>query len=194
MKLKKFYKDDLTAAQLTSIDAEYAKHLSDMRAAVSNNNWSAEQQKVQKQMIIPLLAKYRTLIYLGIPREKAMALTEKYSVHSARRFNKMLRLFSHLPNFRKLFSKIFKKQMAVPGIWDHEFKKDDKEMMVFDVTKCLWKETCNFFGYPEICEIFCNNDWVVFGDIKKFHLERVGTLGLGDEKCDFKFVFDEQKK
>ncbi len=194
MKLKKFYKDDLPANILERLDAEYAKHLSAMRDAVSTDAWSADQQKIQKQMIIPLLAKYRTLLYFGMPEDKAKALTEKYSNNSANQFNKLLRLFSYLPNFRKLFSKIFKKQMAVPGIWDHEFKKDDEDMMVFDVTKCLWKETCNFFDYPEICEIFCNNDWIVFGNIKKFHLERACTLGLGDEKCDFRFVFDDKNK
>ncbi len=193
MKLKKFYRDDLPANILNRLDAEYAKQLSAMRDAVSTEQWSAEQQKIQKQMIIPLLAKYRTLLCFGLAQDRAKALTEKYSAHSARQFNKLVKMFSHLPNFRKLFSKMFKKQMAVPGIWEHEFKKDNEEMMVFDVTKCLWKETCNFFDYPEICEIFCNNDWVVFGDIKKLHLERAGTLGLGDEKCDFRFVFNEKK-
>ncbi len=194
MKLKKFYKLDLPADILDKLDTTYQKCLADMRAAVSNDSWSAEQQRVQKKMIIPLLAKYRALLNLGVAQAKALALTQKFSEYNARKFHKVLKLLSRLPNFRKLFSKIFKKQMATPGIWEHQFLRDDQAELMIDVTKCLWKETCNFFNYPEICKIFCDNDWILFGDLKKMHLERAGTLGLGDQKCDFKFVFEEKDK
>ncbi len=49
MKLKKFYKDDLPANILDRLDAEYAKHLSAMRDAVSTDQWSAEQQKFKSK-------------------------------------------------------------------------------------------------------------------------------------------------
>ncbi|PIE85884.1 MAG: hypothetical protein CSA05_03375 [Bacteroidia bacterium] len=194
MKLKKFYKSDLPTNLLEEIDSTYKACLADMRMAVSNDMWSADQQKVQKKMIIPLLAKYRALLTLGVAQEKALMLTKKFSENSAHKFNKVVKLFSRLPNFRKQFSKIFRKQMATPGIWDNQFIKDDQDEMVIDITKCLWKETCDFFNYPEVCKIFCDNDWILFGDLKTMHLERAGTLGVGDQKCDFKFVFDKKTK
>ncbi len=103
--------------------------------------------------------------------------------------NKFIKLFSNLPNFRKIFSKMFRKQMGTPGLWEHQFVKDDKDELVIDITKCLWKETCDFFNYPEICKLFCDNDWILVDGLKKMRLERVGTLGLGAPICDFKFVF-----
>ncbi len=191
MKLKKFYEGELPATVLEKLDDEYKKNLAEMCTAVSTDMWTAEQQKVQKKMIISLLAKYRTFLNLGVPQEKAFALTQKWSNNSAQKINKFIKLFSRLPNFQKLLSKMFRKQMSTPGLWDHQFVRDDKEELVVDITKCLWKETCDFFDYPEICKLFCDNDWILFGDLKKMHMERVGTLGLGAEKCDFKFVFDE---
>ncbi len=191
MKLKKFYKGDLPAEMLEKLVAEYKKNLSEMCAAVSTDMWTAEQQKMQKKLIISLLAKYRTFLNLGVPQEKAFALTQKWSSDNARKIHKFVKLFSRFPNFRKMFSKIFRKQMSTPGIWDHKFIKDDKDELVIDITKCLWKETCDFFNYPEICRVFCGGDWILFGDLKKMHMERVDTLGLGAQKCDFKFVFDK---
>ncbi len=192
MKLKKFYKNDLSDDILAKIDEEYEKNLAEMCAAVSTERWTPEQQKVQKKMIVSLLAKYKTFLSFDVPKEEALALTQKWSNNSAARINKFIKIFSHLPRFKRIFSKTFRKQMATPGIWDHEFVKDDKDVLVIDITKCLWKETCDFFNYPEICKLFCDNDWILFGDLKKMHLEREGTLGLGAEKCDFKFVFDKK--
>ncbi len=191
MKLIKFYREDLPAEMLEKLVAEYEKNLAEMCTAVSTDMWTAEQQKIQKKLIVSLIAKYRTFLNLGLPQEKAFALTQKWSNNSAKRMNKFIKLFSRLPNFRKLFSKIFRKQMSTPGIWEHQFVKDDKEELVIDITKCLWKETCDFFNYPEICKLFCDNDWILVDDLKKMRLERVGTLGLGAKKCDFKFVFDK---
>lgn len=56
-----------------------------------------------------------------------------------------------------------------------------------DVLKCLWADTCKSFGCPEICEIFCLCDHIVFGNIDKLRFDRSQTLGMGGKKCDFCF-------
>ena len=61
--------------------------------------------------------------------------------------------------------------------------KEEKEIL-----KCLWADTCKFFECPELCEIFCLCDHIVFGNIKGLVFERSRTLGMNGEKCDFCFM------
>lgn len=193
MKAKKFYKEDLPKYILDMFDDNYNKNYSEMVHSVSNDNWNQDQQKTQKKFIIPLIAIYKTFIDLGVEEGRAFDLTKKWSENRARSANRIVKTFFKLPNFKKLFFRIFKKRMATPGIWDNEIITENNKEFTVDITKCLWKETCDYFSYPELCKIFCDNDWIVFGNLKKMHLEREGTLGLGAEKCDFKFVFNNEK-
>ncbi len=81
-----------------------------------------------------------------------------------------------------------KKGMSGDEIWKSRILSDDGEYYRVDVLKCLWADTCNFFECPELCEIFCLCDHIVFGNIKGFVFERSQTLGMNGEKCDFCFI------
>ena len=61
---------------------------------------------------------------------------------------------------------------------------DDSQEFFMDVLKCLWFDTCSYFGCPELCEIFCLCDHIVFGNIGKLEFERSQTLGMDGEKID----------
>ncbi len=193
MKAKKFYREDLSSDILDKFDYKYKHIYSKMTNSLNNDTWNIHQKKTQKKYIIPLIAIYKTLIDLKVEKEKAYELTKKWSEYRAHQFNKLIKVFSHIPKFKEIFFKTFKNRMAVPGIWENKLLKSNKEEFRVDITKCLWKETCDYFHEPELCKIFCDNDWIVFGNLNKFHLERESTLGLGSDKCDFKFVFDNKK-
>ncbi len=177
-----------------AVESTYEVIFIEMCNSLRNGGWSEAQQKVQKKNIVPLIAVYKSLMSLGISKEDAQLLSRGWFEEIAKEVHKFFKLFTYVPFFRTIFTKVFKKQMSVPGIWDHKIIKDDKEEFVLDITKCLWKETCSFFETPELCPVFCDGDWIVFGGLNKLHLERQGTLGMGDEKCDFKFVFDKWEK
>ncbi len=193
MRFKSFFKNKVSRGVYEKIDSAYEVIYIEMCNALSSGEWSEAQQKVQKKNILPLIAVYKALISLGVHNEDAEVLSRGWFEESAKRVHTVLKGFTHVPFFRTMFTKIFKKQMSVPGIWDNKIIKDGKDEFVVDITKCLWKDTCNYFATPELCPIFCDGDWIVFGGLKKLHLEREGTLGLGDEKCDFKFIFDKNE-
>ena len=77
--------------------------------------------------------------------------------------------------------------MAGEEIWRSKILADDSQEFSMDVLKCLWFDTCSYFGFPELCEIFCLCDHIVFGNIGKLEFERSQTLGMDGEKCDFYF-------
>ncbi|MDI3075884.1 L-2-amino-thiazoline-4-carboxylic acid hydrolase [Clostridioides difficile] len=187
MKLNKFYKSKINSDYLDEIDKIYKLNFKTMINQIQRKQWTSKQQKRQKNRIIPIIALYKTFLQLGFSNTDAKELTRELAKKNALKANKILKIFSLIPQFSKIFRVLFKKGMEGNEIWTSEVLVDkDKELKV-DITKCLWKDTCDFFEYPEICEIFCSLDWVVFGKQKKLELYRTQTLGMGGEKCNFTF-------
>ena len=40
-------------------------------------------------------------------------------------------------------------------------------------------------GAPELCQLFCRNDQVCYGDLDGIRFVRTGTLAKGASRCDF---------
>lgn len=58
----------------------------------------------------------------------------------------------------------------------------------YDLLTCPYVETFNELGCPEVCPAVCIQDDISFGSMKNgVAFERKGTLGRGDECCDFCF-------
>lgn len=45
--------------------------------------------------------------------------------------------------------------------------KDDDEGFSYEISKCLYFDTCKEHGYPEFCKEFCTHDWYAYGVLKK---------------------------
>ncbi|MGX8795291.1 L-2-amino-thiazoline-4-carboxylic acid hydrolase [Fusibacter sp. JL298sf-3] len=58
-----------------------------------------------------------------------------------------------------------------------------------DISKCLRKDTCGYFECPNICEVFCSCDWIMYEGIRQITFDRNQTLGENGERCDFRFSF-----
>lgn len=86
-----------------------------------------------------------------------------------------------------LFRKVFSTGLRA-DTWVSKIKRNDKDAFIFDITKCLYKDLCDYYKCPELCTMFCDGDWLLFGNMEKFKFERKYTLGYGDELCDFKFT------
>lgn len=51
--------------------------------------------------------------------------------------------------------------------WDTKILKDDDEGFTYEISKCLYFDTCQEHGYPEFCKVFCMHDWYAYGVLKR---------------------------
>ena len=51
--------------------------------------------------------------------------------------------------------------------WKAKVLKDDDEGFSYEISKCLYFDTCKEHGYPEFCKEFCTHDWYAYGVLKK---------------------------
>ena len=50
--------------------------------------------------------------------------------------------------------------------WDIEILQDDDKGFTYEISRCLYFDTCKEHGYPEFCKVFCTHDWYAFGVLK----------------------------
>ncbi|WP_329886214.1 L-2-amino-thiazoline-4-carboxylic acid hydrolase [Pseudoramibacter sp. HA2172] len=188
MTYERFYFGKLDPQILKEIDAEHKTKMKQLIEGINRGAWTEKQKKRQKSSIISNIALYRCFIDQGLPKDEAKELVKEYSFHIAQKAHKLLKTFFHIPGFFGLFRVFMSKGMSGDEIWKSEILLNDRRNYRVDVLKCLWADTCEFFECPELSEIFCLCDHIVFGNIKDFVFERSQTLGMNGEKCDFCFV------
>ena len=187
MKYKKFYSGKLTPHILEHIDAAHKEKMQLLIQELDRGEWTEKQKKRQKSSIISNIALYQTFIDNGIPAQEAKELVKAYSFYIAGKAHRILEALFHIPGFFRLFRFFMRKGMSGEEIWISKTLADNANEYSTDVLKCLWCDTCASFNCPEICEIFCLCDHIVFGNIKKLKFDRSETLGMGGNKCDFCF-------
>jgi len=65
--------------------------------------------------------------------------------------------------------------------------ENTKNVISFDVKKCLWFEICNVLKCLEICHVFCELDHYIYGNLSTIKFKRDETLETNNYKCDFEF-------
>ncbi len=187
MKYKRFYQGKVDEKILELIDAEYKNKIEAIIEELKRGAWSDKQRKRQISSIIPNIALYKSFIAKGVSKDEAKKLVKEYSFYKAKRFHNILKTLFYIPGFFRIFRFFMKQGMAGDEIWESRILSNDVKCYRVDVLKCLWANTCEYFKCPEICEVFCLCDHIVFGDIDGFVFERSRTLGMKGEKCDFCF-------
>ena len=51
--------------------------------------------------------------------------------------------------------------------WDIEILQDDDRGFTYEISRCLYFDTCKEHGYPEFCRVFCTHDWYAYGVLKR---------------------------
>lgn len=194
MTYKKFYCGKLDAPVLEHIDAAHKKEMKRLIEAIHQGAWTEKQKKRQKSSILSNIALYKSLTGQGLSKNEAKELVRAYAFYRAEKAHRLLKALFNVPGFFRLFRFFMKKGMAGDEIWQSNVLSNDRRCYRVDVLKCLWADTCGFFECPELCEIFCLCDHIVFGHIKGFAFERSQTLGMSGEKCDFCFINEKGKK
>lgn len=193
MTYRKFYSGRLAEHILEDIDAEYKRKINILIEEINRESWTEKQKKIQKSRIISNIALYKCFMDKGFSKSEAKELVKEHSFHIADKRHKLLKTFFYIPCFFRVFRFFMKKGMLGDEIWKSRVLLDGDRYYCVDVLKCLWVETCEFFECPDLCEVFCLCDHIVFGGIKGFVFKRSQTLGMNGEKCDFCFINEKGK-
>lgn len=192
MRFEKFYDNKLEPYTLKMLDSEYIRIKNEMDEKIKNGKWTKIQKKKQINSILPNLALYKAFLNLNIPEDEAKELVSLYAYDKAEKAHKLLNILFKIPKFSSVFRYIMRKGMSGDEIWHTEILTDDSRDFSMDVTKCLWVDTCEFFGCYGLCEIYCICDHIVFGDIDGLEFKRNETLGMNGSICDFRFKFRDK--
>ena len=195
MTLSEFYRHELDEAILECLDHDYNTNRATYISKLEAGTWTKSQKKMQKKAILRNIVLYHTFLGYGISSEHAKGLVAQKANDEARKLHKLLKNLFRLPFFSKIFRYLMAKGISKNReIWHSEILISDNNNLNFDVTKCLWADTCKYFDCYEICEVFCLCDHIVFGEIDKLGFKRNTTLGMQGNKCDFCFEFLSPKK
>lgn len=51
--------------------------------------------------------------------------------------------------------------------WDTVVLQDDDKGFTYEISRCLYFDTCKEHGCPEFCKVFCTHDWYALGVLKR---------------------------
>lgn len=183
--MKKLLLDIFDAELVEQLEQNYSAMVEKM-CREQKSRLSPTQYKNAKISILPRVALYLS-IKEHVGSELALTHTKAYFYGKVEIASKIMKFFSKSDLGFALFRKVFSTGLKA-DIWISGITRNDREAFTFDITKCLYKDLCDFYECPELCPIFCDADWIMFGDMVKVKFVRSCTLGYGHELCDFKFI------
>ncbi len=147
------------------------------------------QMKTLRVTIMPRIALYQVLQEEKIPKEEAYDIVKTYMVDvvSANMVKKFKKL-DRIPFLYSLLKKNIKNNLLNSGNWEATLVSENKNSFAMDVHKCLWYDATVENNCPELCRAFCECDDILFDAFSKVEFYREGSLGMGSDKCDFKFT------
>lgn len=154
-----------------------------------------DNKAIKKHMdinLLPTIAMYLAFIESGFTKDLAYKNTLEMAQIGARRVKKKNEKLGKIPFIFSLFrlfcSFVVKKSYPKEG-WHIEWKRYDNNEIHFDMKRCIYMETTKKYNCPELCPVFCANDVTTFaGYAPNIIFKRKGTIGQGQEVCDFHFI------
>lgn len=174
------FKDEEAELILEDYTHRLAKMVDEQKNLLSPN-----QYKVATKGVLKRIAFYIS-VQKFVNEEKALEYAKEFAYAKMAGTEKMMKMIgkSNLgcAAFRKFFTTGLK-----ADTWVSELKKDADGDLIFDITRCLYKDLCDYYQASKLCALFCDGDWLVLGHMKKLEFSRNYTLGMGDDLCDFSF-------
>lgn len=151
---------------------------------------SPELRQHTHQRILPLIALYTVLCEVKMQQD-ALKLTEELYLADAHKPARTLRKVLKLPLLYKkvpsFFAAMTKRSFGERCGFQAVYHQADAKGLAFDMHKCVYYDTCQKYGCPELTAIFCHLDDVMYGNMHpKLHWARSKTIGEGAELCDFR--------
>jgi hypothetical protein len=140
------------------------------------------------------VALYQTLQQdFNLEQEAALELAEKMLRDSyAMRMGPLMKaalntMYQIRPVRRLLVAQLTKKTSEAEG-FHIENINEPATIMAFDVRACPIANFAKLHGVPEIVPVICRIDDLMAEQLVGIELQRTGTIGMGAERCDFRYV------
>lgn len=141
-----------------------------------------------ERFVLPTCAIYFELAD-AFGRGEAFRMVDDYMAEYSANAAKAFRVIVALPGGRGFFMRVFGKVVALAfgerQGYVNEMHECTAERIAYDVVACPYQRTFAQMGAPELCQLFCRNDEVCYGDLDGIRFVRTGTLAKGASCCDF---------
>ncbi len=144
--------------------------------------------QMHAERIFPSAAVYLSLKE-EIDADKAYNIMEKATYDRCRSIAGKLANVMKLPGMKSLFVSVWnpltKKVFGPNNGFKNVFYDNKKGEYKMDVTFCPYFRYFTELGCPELTKISCKSDDLIYGNLPGIKFERKGTLGRGNDHCDF---------
>ena len=142
------------------------------------------------QNLFPCIALYQAMQKQGVDKAEALVFLDHLWSEKAKpnaiQMKHMLSRFGLYKLYPAMFSFVAKQQFGKKAGFHATFYDCGKQHCKFDMTHCLFVDTCKELGCPELVKVFCHVDDINNGDLHpKLIWNRKKFMGNGDELCDF---------
>ena len=149
-----------------------------------------EKQAHFREELFPCISYYEALQKNGVPRQEALAFLDRSWSDRARvgaaRTKRMLGCCGLYRLYPAMFQWVARHQFGEKAGFAATFYDCGRSRCRFDMTKCLFWDTCRSCGCPELTACFCHTDDINNADLHpKLSWSRTQFLGGGGTLCDF---------
>lgn len=187
---KSFCIDKFGLALGNSIFTEAENKLSAIVEEADDRNSKSIRWHMDKNML-PAIAIYLTFRQTDFTSKTAYECTDEILQIFRLKSKQKNQLIGSLPfgyfAFKTFCKRIVTKQYPKQG-WEIQWMQNDQHEVCFHMKSCIYVETTQKYGCPELCPLFCKNDTVVLAGYRPaIVFERTETIANGSNKCDFHF-------
>ncbi|MDR1795206.1 MAG: L-2-amino-thiazoline-4-carboxylic acid hydrolase [Erysipelotrichaceae bacterium] len=148
---------------------------------------SASQIRVLGDTILPRIALYQILLTRKGEAE-AFETVRKYMLEVvSAKMQKRYKALEKIPGFFWVFRQGMAQVLKRSDAWQTAIIQNDRNGIVYHISRCLWFDACKENGCPHLCRVFCESDNIIYGGLRKVQFARNGTLVQGKPCCDFSF-------
>lgn len=168
----------------------YAKQEERLRKLVekAHTGYTPQQMKTLKKVILPRVALYLTLQNQPQKADAYRIVKEYMTEVVCKKTKKQYLELERMPFFFPIFRKAFLSITLKSDNWAAKLVCNEKDRFTVHIHQCLWYSACKDNGCPELCHIFCESDEINYGGLHKMKFVRKGSIGMGQQLCDFTFL------
>ena len=189
-------KNDFSKNEYKKIKSE--SHHRFMQLCDENDDISNALKKHTRMIIFPSIAVYETLIQHGMDENKTVDLIAHVFVKSSGMVFKFkslsLHLFGNYHRYPQNFVKNSIKDFSPEAGFEYKLPKEvNPSVAKFDIVRCPYHDFCIKYNCLNLNRAFCDSDDAKYGNLHpKLLWKREGTLGKGNQCCDF-LIIDTSK-
>ena len=140
--------------------------------------------------IYPVVAAFRALMAIGMPREDASELAQNTFLELMEAPAASIQKLCRIPGFYRmvpwLFGKLMPKLFKKEAGFEFTYYPVEAGHVKFDMEACPYFQACQELDCPEIAPVFCTTDDICYGNMHPNLIwNRTQTIARGGKLCDF---------